>query len=100
LRFSYVYHVHAKNYTGFLEAIESAINTPFDRYMNFNHYTLAMLIFIVCRFIPDHMTERGVKERLINLMETDWRAKAEETLKQNMKKIERGEEAYVSLTRY
>ncbi|KXN81569.1 hypothetical protein AN958_03906 [Leucoagaricus sp. SymC.cos] len=74
----YVYHVHAKNYTGFLEAIESAINTPIDR------------------FIPEHMTEKSVKGRLTKLMETDWRANAEETLKKNMKLVEKGEEAYVS----
>jgi hypothetical protein len=29
---SYVYHVHAKNFTGFLEAVKSAISTPIDRY--------------------------------------------------------------------
>ncbi|KAF9446580.1 hypothetical protein P691DRAFT_732966 [Macrolepiota fuliginosa MF-IS2] len=74
----YVYHVHAKNFTGFLEAIETAIKTPIDR------------------FIPEHMTEKAVQERLTKLMETDWRAKAEETLKENMKMVERGEEAYVS----
>ncbi|KAF5349218.1 hypothetical protein D9756_009331 [Leucocoprinus leucothites] len=73
----YVYHVHAKNFTGFLEAIESAMTTP------------------IGRFIPEHMTENAVKGRLTKLMETDWRAKAEETLKQNMKAVERGEEAYI-----
>lgn len=48
------------------------------------------------RFIPGHMTEKAVKERLTKLMETDWRAKAEAVLKQNMKMVEKGEEAYVN----
>lgn len=42
------------------------------------------------------MTEKSVQGRLHNLMETDWRAKAEILLRENERKVERGEEAYVS----
>ncbi|KAF7761465.1 hypothetical protein Agabi119p4_9457 [Agaricus bisporus var. burnettii] len=73
----YVYHVHAKNFTGFLEAVKGAINNP------------------IGRFIPEHMTEKSVQGRLHNLMETDWRAKAEIVLRENERKVERGEEAYI-----
>lgn len=91
--FSYVYHVHAKNFTGFLEAIESAIKTPIDRYEYIS--PLSTRFLPGRRLIPEHMTEKAVKERLTKLMETDWRTKAEEVLEENMKKVEQGEEAYV-----
>jgi hypothetical protein len=43
------------------------------------------------------MTEEAVKGRLSSLMETDWRARAEIVLRENMRKVESGEGGYVSL---
>ena len=91
----YVYHVHAKNFTGFLEAIESAMKTPIDR-RAFLSNMFVHLSHQVNSFIPEHMTEEAVKGRLVKLMETDWRTEAQEVLTKNMKAVERGEYAYVS----
>jgi hypothetical protein len=44
------------------------------------------------RFIPDHMTETAVQDRLVFLMETDWKAQAEALLVERLKE---GGDAYV-----
>ncbi|KAH6903891.1 hypothetical protein BKA70DRAFT_1298766 [Coprinopsis sp. MPI-PUGE-AT-0042] len=54
----YVYTVHARNYTGFVEAIKQATNTPIDR------------------FIAPHMTLDAFRKRLIDWVETDWKLEA------------------------
>lgn len=74
------------------------MNTPIDRCAS--SQLLERLSLTESRFIPEHMTEKSVKERLEKLMETDWRSLAEETLKKNMKAVERGEEAYVSVINF
>ncbi|KAJ3525465.1 hypothetical protein NMY22_g10567 [Coprinellus aureogranulatus] len=56
----YVYTVHARNYTGFVEAIKQALATPIERY------------------IAPHMTLDAFKRRLVQWAETDWKSKAEE----------------------
>jgi len=70
----YVYHVHARNYTGFVEAVRQASMTETPR------------------FIPEHMTELAVRERVRNLMEHDWRTDAAALLKARK---EEGGDAYV-----
>lgn len=87
--------MHAKNFTGFLEAIESATKTPIGRRV-FVSNTPVQLSQQVNSFIPEHMTEEAVKGRLVRLMETDWQAEAQQVLRKNMKAVERGEDAYVS----
>ncbi|PPR01954.1 hypothetical protein CVT24_011103 [Panaeolus cyanescens] len=75
----YVYHVHAKNYTGFANALYRASVTE------------------IPRFIPEDMTEQAVQKRLATLMETDWKARAAVLLAENIKKQEAGENVYVRL---
>lgn len=48
------------------------------------------------RFIPDYMTEKAVQERLIQLLETDWKAKAAILLEERLAAVAAGGEAYVS----
>jgi len=87
--------VHAKNFTGFLEAIESATKTPIDRRVSV--FSMPMqLSQQINSFIPEHMTEVAVKGRLVKLMETDWKTEAQQMLRKNLKAVERGEDAYVS----
>ena len=87
--------MHAKNFTGFLEAIESATKTPIDRQVSVSN-TPVQLSQQVNSFIPEHMTEEAVKGRLVKLMETYWQVEAQQVLRKNMKAVERGEDAYVS----
>lgn len=56
----YVYTVHARNYTGFVDAIKQAMNTPIDRY------------------IAPHMKLDAFKRRLVDWVEADWKTKAEQ----------------------
>jgi hypothetical protein len=42
------------------------------------------------------MTEKAVQERLIRLLETDWKAKAAILLEERLAEVAAGEEAYVS----
>ncbi|KAF8998557.1 hypothetical protein BDQ17DRAFT_1428391 [Cyathus striatus] len=62
----YVYHVHAKNYSGFLEAMRAAYTTPIEG------------------FVPSFMTEEAVKGRVDKLMKTDWRYRGAELLVQRV----------------
>jgi len=70
----YVYNVHAGNYTGFVDAVRQASTTE------------------IPRFIPEHMTELAVRERVRNLMEHDWRSDAAVLLDERKKE---GGDAYV-----
>ncbi|PPQ88221.1 hypothetical protein CVT25_005186 [Psilocybe cyanescens] len=72
----YVYHVHARDWDSFLKtvAIASATEIP--------------------KFIPQHMTELAVQERLIKLMETDWRALAASLLEERLQDVANGKQAY------
>ncbi|KAF8156716.1 hypothetical protein B0H34DRAFT_750525 [Crassisporium funariophilum] len=79
----YVYNVHARNWTGFLDAIEAASTTEIGSHC--------------ARFIPEHMTEAAVRERLTNLMETDWKTRAADLLKERLQELEEGRDAYVSV---
>ncbi|KAF8998237.1 hypothetical protein BDQ17DRAFT_1328891 [Cyathus striatus] len=54
----YVYHVEAHNYQQLHDAIKVASETPINR------------------FIPKIMTEAALRDRLVNLMETNWRSEA------------------------
>ncbi|KAH6908465.1 hypothetical protein BKA70DRAFT_1103557 [Coprinopsis sp. MPI-PUGE-AT-0042] len=63
----HVYHVHRQNYTGFVEALRMAMETESPS------------------FIPPHMTEMAVRERVRYLMEHDWRTDAEELLEKRKK---------------
>jgi hypothetical protein len=42
------------------------------------------------------MTEKAVQERLLRLLETDWKAKAAILLEERLAAVAAGEEAYVS----
>ncbi|KIJ96983.1 hypothetical protein K443DRAFT_681885 [Laccaria amethystina LaAM-08-1] len=70
----YVYNVHNRDYAGFVNAVKEASTTE------------------IGRFIPDHMTETAVQDRLVFLMETDWKAQAEALLVERLKE---GGDAYV-----
>ncbi|KAF9530041.1 hypothetical protein CPB83DRAFT_905608 [Crepidotus variabilis] len=58
----FVYHVHKSDYPGFVNAIHSAINTE------------------IPSFIPRHMTEVAVRNRVRHLMEHDWKEEAKKVL--------------------
>ncbi|CAA7268507.1 unnamed protein product [Cyclocybe aegerita] len=73
----YVYHVHAGDYDGFVKAIKAASTTE------------------IPSFIPPHMTELAVRERVRNLMETDWKTEAAELLKERLEEVKAGGKAYV-----
>ncbi|KAJ8503574.1 hypothetical protein ONZ45_g10738 [Pleurotus djamor] len=62
----YVYHVKKGDEKGLWTAIESAVNTPIERY------------------IPPAMTMDALKGRLQLLVETNWREKAEKLLNQRL----------------
>lgn len=69
----YVYHVHKQNYTGFVEALRATTTTE------------------IPSFIPDHMTEIAVRERVKHLMEHDWKEDAQRLLEERIK----GGEGYI-----
>ncbi|PPQ89273.1 hypothetical protein CVT25_001357 [Psilocybe cyanescens] len=73
---SYVYNVHARNWTGFVDAIRSASTTE------------------IPSFIPEHMTELAVQARVKKLMETDWKALAAKLLEQRLQEVKDGKDAY------
>jgi hypothetical protein len=72
----YVYSVHKGNYTGFVEAIK--LGTQIE----------------IPRFILEHMTEKAVQERLIRLLETDWKTEAAILLKERLAMVAAGQEAF------
>lgn len=74
----YVYHVHARNYSGFIDAVHTASATE------------------VPGFIHRSMTEDSVRERVRLLMETDWRKEAAVLLEERLKEKEKGGSPYVS----
>ncbi|KAH9477853.1 hypothetical protein JR316_0010085 [Psilocybe cubensis] len=74
----YVYNVHARNWTGFVEAIKAASTTE------------------IASFIPEHMTETAVQARLKKLMEENWRSKAAKLLEQRLQEKKEGKDVYVS----
>jgi len=76
----YVYHVHANDYEGFVKAIKKASTTE------------------IPSFIPKHMTELAVRERLRILMETDWKTQAALLLEERKNETERGLKPYVSIS--
>ena len=51
---------------------------------------------LALRFVLDYMTEKAVQERLVKLLETDWKAKAAILLEERLAAVAAGEEAYVS----
>ncbi|KAF8966123.1 hypothetical protein BDZ97DRAFT_1917812 [Flammula alnicola] len=73
----FIYNVHAKDWDGFIEAIKTASRTE------------------IPSFIPNHMTERAVQERLRRLMETDWKSKAAILLEERLADAKSGQKAYV-----
>ncbi|CAA7262774.1 unnamed protein product [Cyclocybe aegerita] len=73
----YVYHVHKGDYEGFIKAVKAASITE------------------IPSFIPPHMTEFVVRERVRNLIETDWKALAAELLEERLEERKSGKKAYV-----
>ncbi|KAJ3514354.1 hypothetical protein NLJ89_g2429 [Agrocybe chaxingu] len=73
----YVYHVHKGDYEGFIKAVKAASTTE------------------IPSFIPPHMTESAVRERVRKLMETDWKALAAELLEERLEERKSGKKAYV-----
>ncbi|TFK55828.1 hypothetical protein OE88DRAFT_1731469 [Heliocybe sulcata] len=62
----YVYHVRTGDGEGLLAALDRAFHNPIDRY------------------IPKAMTMEALKARLATLIESDWRARAEDVLEQRV----------------
>lgn len=71
------------------------MQTEIPRFADTFHIASRVLKYLL-RFIPNYMTEKAVQERLIRLLETDWKAKAAILLEERFAAVAAGQEAYVS----